>query len=363
MFAPNTDAITTQLTSDYAVNNFLMAWSHALLNTSLYPLDPKPSWFDRIDGELSAAQKVTQTWLNQDYPDIAAALPQSLITYSNAFKPAADEIVPLLAAKTLSEDDRATLVALFEELRKAARTQHWRVLGLQKKVTTFSAVVSDTAQKMSKDARDVIDSISASRKEVLALQARIGDLQQKLGATTADAKSAMTTAATTGASLTMTLMAFTISAGVGAAAFPVFGLIGAFIGIGLNAAKEAAKSEEVRQAIREIGELRVKLNAEQSQAAAMQSLAASLENLSDVVSASLTNMAGIVHHWDDICANLDLALEILDQPAVDLSALTPFTKIREAAAGWKAIAGHARKVQESVLKVESSPLTIVGEAA
>ena len=49
MLSPNVGAITSQVTSDYRVNNYLMAWAHTLLNTNLYPLSPKPSWFDGVD--------------------------------------------------------------------------------------------------------------------------------------------------------------------------------------------------------------------------------------------------------------------------------------------------------------------------
>ena len=63
----------------------------------------------------------TRTWLVNDYPGIAAALPQSLIDYANLFGPAVDEIAPLLARKPLSSGDRAQLVALFTALQSEAR--------------------------------------------------------------------------------------------------------------------------------------------------------------------------------------------------------------------------------------------------
>jgi hypothetical protein len=171
----------------------------------------------------------------------------------------------------------------------------------------------------------------------------------------------MSGAATTGASLTMTLMAFTISAG--AAAFPVFGLAGAFIGIAFNAAMEAAKSEEVLQAVREINDLTLKLNKVQTQAAALETMATSLQNLRDVVGASFNNMVGTAHHWDDVNAGLGLALELLAQPAVDLTRLSPFANLRAAAADWRKIAAGASKVQSSVLKVAPDPIVVGGAAA
>ncbi len=363
MFAPKPDTLVTQLNADYAVNSFLMAWGQTLVNTALYPLDPKPVWFDPIATELTAAQMATRTWLVNDYPSIAAALPQSLIDYANLFGPAVDEIAPLLARKPLASGDRAQLVALFTALQSEAQDQSARVATLRGKVDQFAKMAAAKAEKLSGQSRDVIQSLAEDRRQVLALQARIAELQHRLGLTTEAAKRSMSGAATTGASLTMTLMAFTIQAGVGAAAFPVFGLVGAFIGIAFNAAMEAAKSEEVLQAVREINDLTLKLNKVQAQAAALETMATSLQNLRDVVGASFSNMVGTAHHWDDVNAGLGLALELLAQPAVDLTLLSPFANIRAAAADWRKIAAGANKVQGSVLKVAPDPIVVGGAAA
>lgn len=363
MFAPKPDTLITQLNADYAVNSFLMAWGQTLVNTTLYPLDPKPTWFDRIAGELTAAKLATKTWLVNDYPGIAAVLPQSLINYANAFAPAVEEIVPLLAKKPLGSGDREQLVALFGELRSEAGDQAATVATLRGKVDQFAKLAAAKAEKLSAGAREVVQSLAEDRRQVLALQARIAELQHRLGLTTQAAKSSMSGAATTGASLTMTLMAFTIQAGIGAAAFPVFGLVGAFVGIAFNAAMEAAKSEEVLQAVREINELTLKLSKVQTQAATLETMAASLENLRDVAGASHSNMVGTAHHWDDVTGGLDLALELLAQPAVDLTKLSPFANLRAAAADWAKIAEGAKKVQGSVLQVAPHPIEVGGAAA
>jgi hypothetical protein len=119
----------------------------------------------------------------------------------------------------------------------------------------------------------------------------------------------------------------------------------------------------VLQLIREIGDLQVKVSNEQFQVAALQTLESSLETLSDVATTSLTNMNGIVHHWDDIVKNLEAAREVLVQPAVDVSILTPFKKIREAAASWRLIIERAGRVQASSIQTESAPIILKGDAA
>lgn len=357
MLSPNMNAITSQVTSDYGVNSYLMAWAHTLLNTSLYPLDPKPPWFDGVAGELTKTKTQTQAWLVNDFPDIASALPQTLIDYANLFGPAVAELLPLLAGGNPKGAERASADELLSALHAAAGRHQWRVLGLQRKVVAFANVVKDSSAKMGANAKEVRKTIGAAQKELLALQSRIAEFQRRLGVTTTEAKNSMSGAAMTGASITMTMLAFT----VGAAAFPIVGLAGAIIGIGVNAAREAAQSKEVLALIREIGELQGKLSAEQFQIAALESIAASFENLADVAAEALTCMEGTVHHWDDIVSNLAAARELVAQPEVDLTRISAFKELPAAATAWAKVAERARNIQNSVLQV-ADPI-VVGKSA
>lgn len=347
MLSPNTSALTAQVTSDYKVNNYLMAWAHTLLNTNLYPLDPKPEWYDAVATELTATKTKTQDWLNKEFPDIAATLPQALIEYANLFISAADELIPLVVGKNPKGDDRATVGELFGALHAAAVRHQFRVLGLQRKVVAFSKVAMDSSASLAKTAKKVKNDIKKADTELLALQSRIAELQRRLGITTTEAKNSMSGAAMTGASISMTLLAFT----VGAAAFPIVGLAGAIIGIGINAAKEAAGSNEVLALVREIGELQVKLSGQQFQVAALETIANSFDNLSDVCAEALTSMEGTVHHWDDIVTNLAAARELIKQPEVDLSKIAAFDDLPAAAKNWATIAERARNIQNSVMVV------------
>jgi predicted nucleic acid-binding Zn-ribbon protein len=347
MLSPNTAALTAQVTSDYRVNNYLMAWAHTLLNTNLYPLTPKPEWYDGVATELTATKTKTQDWLNHEFPDIAATLPQALVEYANLFISAADELIPLVVGTNPKGDDRDTVDELFEALHAAAVRHQFRVLGLQRKVVAFAKVVMDSSESLGKTAKKVKNDIKKADTEMLALQSRIAELQRRLGITTTEAKNSMSGAAMTGASISMTLLAFT----VGAAAFPIVGLAGAIIGIGINAAKEAAGSNEVLALVREIGELQVKLSEQQFQMAALETISTSFEKLSDVCSEALTSMEGTVHHWDDIVTNLAAARELIKQPEVDLSKLKAFDKLPEAAKNWTTIAERARNIQKSVMVV------------
>jgi hypothetical protein len=357
MLSPNTAAITSQVTSDYRVNNYMMAWAHTLMNTTLFPLNPKPAWYDGVATELAATKTTTQEWLTKDFSDIAAALPQTLISYANLFGPGVDEMVPLVTGKNPKGTDRETVADVLEALHAAAVKHHFRVRGLQNKMIAFAKVAQASSKKMIDNAKEVRKTIGEADKDLLALQGRVAELQRRLGITTTEAKNSMTGAAMTGASITMTMLAFT----VGAASFPIFGLAGAIIGIGIKAAQEAAQSKEVLALIREIGELQSKVSAQQFQMAAMETIAASFENLSDICTEALTSMEGSVHHWDDIVNNLAAAQELVAHAEVDLSTINAFKELRNAATNWATIGDRARKIQGSLMRV-TEPI-IVGSAA
>lgn len=356
MLAPNPETIVTQLTSDYAVNSFLMAWSHTLMNTALYPVDPKPKFFDKIAGELDQAKKVTRPWLIEEYPAIAAALPQSLIDYGNKVVPILGLLRPELAK---ARPDRQLLIELVDALRAEAREQQAKVVALRDKVAAYAPQVAAVAKEAAKQAQEVIASAGEANRKVLSLQSRIVELQRQLAVVSADAKHAMSGAATTGASVSMTMISFTVTAAVGTASFPVFGLVGAFIGIGINAALEAAKSREVLNLLREIGQLSLDLNAEQHQAAALRTIAGSLERLSDQSGSAAVGMVSSLHHWEDICGDLDLLRELLGQPALEPGQLLPLAAVRlkAAEAAWEKIVDGAIKIQASALKV-TAPIEI-----
>jgi hypothetical protein len=359
MLSPDVNAITSQVTYDYGVNAYLMAWAHTMLNTSLCPLDPKPVWFDGIASEISATQTKTQEWLTSQYPKIASGLPQALIEYANSFEASASLLIPLVAGGNPSGDKRKAVADLVADLLAEAREHAFAVRGLQKNVREFSELVTKSSAAMSASVKKVRATITSSMKDLIALQSRIADLQNRLGVTTTEAKNSMQGAAMTGATLSMTMLAVT----VGAMSFPIFGLAGAVIGIGINAAMEAAKSKEVLALIREINELRLKVNAEQTQIAALESIAVQFDRLANVATDSLTNMQGVVHHCDDIVAGLSFVQEVVAQPAADLSQLTPFRTLSGAIAGWKTVRQRAQNIQSSVMRTTVETIVVSGDAA
>ena len=363
MFAPNPDAVGVQLSSDYAANVQLSVWSHALLNTNLFPIDPKPSWFDRVAADFAGAQSTTKKWLFEDYPSLAAALPQSLIDYGNTFGAGVDELIPLMAKPTLSAQDRADVRDVIGEMKKQAVTQQFRVRGMQKKVEAFSKFVIATAAKMQKHQTDILASLGEARKDVEKLQSRITDIYRELGITATEAKIAMEGAAMKGISIAGSLLTFTIGAAVttGVSA-PVIGVAIAILALTIGAIEEKAKSESVLAKIREITALQVKLTSEQAQAASLQSIVNAIDALNGHARTSMTNMTGSVHYWDDILDGLETAAEIVALDDVDPKKFTMFRTLAAAKKSWETIVDHAGNIQRSVLRLEP-PIEIGGTAA
>jgi len=123
MLSPNPGALTSQVTSDYRVNNYLMAWAHTLLNTNLFPVDPKPEWFDTVATELATTKQTTRQWLHEDFPKIAAKLPQVLIEYANLFDSAVKELLPLVAFTNPQGDDTAAWAQKIQNLASGTQVQ------------------------------------------------------------------------------------------------------------------------------------------------------------------------------------------------------------------------------------------------
>jgi hypothetical protein len=362
MFAPAAESLIVLLSADYAVNAALAVWSHAMLNTDVFALPSKPAWFDGVAGHIKSAKETTEPWLNKDYPQIAAALPQSLIDYGIKFVNIANEMIPLVA-KPLSADDRETLVDLLEELKKEATTQQFRVKGLQKKVETFTAFANQTAATLAKDQKDVMATIKDKSEGLTKLQSRIIELYRELGVSETEAKNQMAGAAMKGLSIAGSLFVYSIATAVTAtASAPIISVGIGIIALTYAAIVEKAHSESVLSKIREITELQAKIPVEQQQAASLQAVVASMETLSDLTRMSQTNMAGSVHYWDDITSGLALALELLEKEALDPTTLTPFKTLAGAKATWQKILEAARNVQSSVFNVQP-PVVVKGEAA
>lgn len=362
MFAPGPEALGTQLASDYGVNASLAVWAHALLNTNLYPLQPKPAWFERVSGNLEAARTTTRSWLNTEYSGIASALPQSLVDYGHTFVAAADQLIPYFS-RPMTPADRRSALAILDELRSEAVMQQFRVRGLQKKVEAFSTFVMSTSATLSKDQRDVMASLKGASADVLKLQERITDLYRELGVTATEAKNAMSGAAMKGVSIAGTMMVYSMTVAVTAGtSLPVIGLAIGVLALTIGALQEKAHSESVLTKLREITQLQTKLSGEQVQAAALQAVAASIDSLSDVARMSMTNMAGTVHYWDDITSGLALAGEIVAQDSFDARTLTPFNTLGQAKAAWLKIIESAKNVQNSVFELHD-PIRIEGTAA
>ena len=117
--------------------------------------------------------------------------------------------------------------------------------------------------------------------------------------------------------------------------------------------------------MREINDLTLKLNKVQAQAAALETMATSLQNLRDVVGASFEQHGG---HRPPLGRRQRRSRPrprvARSSPArVDLTLLSPFANIRAAAADWRKIAAGANKVQGSVLKVAPDPIVVGGAAA
>ena len=120
MFAPDTAAITEQLSADYAANAYLMAWGHTLMNTSLYNEDAKTALtgIATMWETLAVKLEAVMTTLKSEKVDAKIAVQKMNINAARtSWKQTADwaEKIQNLAAGTVVQPplQHASLLAAF----------------------------------------------------------------------------------------------------------------------------------------------------------------------------------------------------------------------------------------------------------
>lgn len=220
ILAPDVSAVTDLLTNNFSSGNALTVWAHAVLNTVLHPLDPKPTWFDTLDAQLQTAQTPASQWVNTDGPAVAAGVTQGFIDYGDTFVNAAKDLAPIVAqalanpGRTPDEQQRADVLAVLNRLTEIATTQRDAATGFHQTVSAFTEQIMAVRDQLTTDIENVSQTIQSDQDEVFRLNAHIASIQAQLATTTLTAQNAEQAAAKTGVQLVFTLFTFVVSAAV-----------------------------------------------------------------------------------------------------------------------------------------------------
>ena len=280
LLAPaSSDDLVGQLADVFQATNQLTAWAHALLNIVLYPLDPKPDWYDPLNDALQEANAGTLDWVTVQGPAIAAGVPQAYIDYANLFGAAATQLQKQVSAAVAQPDGQPTpdqvqaLIQILMALRGQAADSATGVSTLQAEMSAFAGQLGTWRTTIGTAVQAANATITADRADVDAMQSQIASLLEKLGASTEDANNAAKSAAIAAVSLVLTVLTFTIVSSVTAgAAVPVMAIAGGLISTSTGSTEATLSEREVDTDLAAITELQARLTAENQQIAAIQNI-------------------------------------------------------------------------------------------
>ncbi len=368
ILAPDPDIVTRLLSANFVVANAMTAWAQALVDTTLYPLDPRPSWFIQLNQNLEAAHASTLDWLTCDGPSVLAAFPQSVINYANTFAAVQARLRGLVTevcaspGKTPNVIQSRAIRDLLTTLKNTAELQRTTADGLQVGMLKFAKTVAQMHGALDQDIRAAQMTLDEDDKKVIAFQNRLGELQRKLGALLTADENAEQSAAITGATIVKDVFLVSLVAIV-----PILGPV-SFVGmavaglsIGFNLIQDRLKQKDVQEVMGAITETQVSMTAEQQQIAALQGILLTLESLHEKTSQASRGFNDLVPLWADIEDHLEVVLETLDQPNVDLSLISAFLTLELAASYWETLLTRAGNIQASSLQA-TTPVTVTLKA-
>lgn len=361
VLAPDVGSVSNVLAQNLGVCTALTSWSNALLNTSLYPLDPKPSWYDALDTQLGAARAAAQQWVDTDGPSVMAHVPQSFIDFGNLFAAAAPDMQSTMTAisaapgHTATSDQTELLSQSIAALFQLAQQQQTLALAQQATVKGFADKIRSQHDALTTTIAGAEATLTADNSTIADLQSRIASLQNTLGINSTDAANHGQAAMTSAISLFGTLFIFGLTTiATGGAAAPLLGIAVATVAISTNAAKDSSDDKSVQANLVALGQAQSQLTADDAQVAGLRAILGTLQCLIQC-NAAVTYAADIiVPIWNDLVARLGLVNEIFQQKSVDFTLASALTSISDAVTSWSSIVTNATNVQESALTMTSA---------
>jgi Bacillus haemolytic enterotoxin (HBL) len=361
LLAPGGAGVSSLLVQNLGIGNALTAWSGALLNTSLYPLDPKPAWYDPLNAKLQIARTASQQWVETDGPNVLSQAPQSLIDFGNLFAATAADLQSTLAAigtAPPSADHLSSLVQDIQLLIANAQTQSSTAATLQASVAAFAASIQAQRAGIEADVASASATLQADEETVTDYQDRIAALQAKLGIDTDQALDDSQSAAKASLSLFGSLFVYTLAAiATDGASLPLMAVASGAIGTSAGGAGAASADESVQSDLAALGVLETQLTAEDQQVAGLQAILGTLHRLDNLNSATGNALDALTPLWDDITVRLQFVAEELGQPSVDVTRIDALTGLADSIAAWSAIVAAATNVQSSTLTV-ATPVSV-----
>ncbi len=368
LLAPDVDGASAVMAQNFGVCTALTAWSNALLNTTLYPLDPKPTWYDGLQTQLQSCNAAARTWVETSGPSVVAGAPQSFIDFGNLFNAAAPDVESTMTAITASNgtataDQMSLLTQTISTLLAQAQSAQTAAGTFQSTVKTFADTIRMQHDALATTISNAEATLTADEKQIAKLQRTIASLQNTLGIDSTSAANTAMSANMSGLTLFGTLLVFSLfTIGSGGAASPLIAIATAAVTVSVNGARNASQSRSVQADLEALGEDQQMLDADHAQTAGLRAILNMLDKLLECNTAVAYAADIIVPIWDDVVARLEYTSEVLTQPTLDLTKVSALTMFSEAATKWTSIVTAATNVQASSMSMTGN-ITLSAQAS
>jgi hypothetical protein len=361
-FDLDVSAEKTKLLTFFQLRTVMSSYSRGVLYATLYDptLGNKPDWYDTVVGHLTATQTQSQRWFDTVAPPLTA-LPQTYINFADSFLGQMPQLIAamqsLIASQAPNDDkDLDTVKSILDELATIARAQS-NAIALRK--SDLHAYLSDLAQAingLTEGANTVNDAIADEKKEVQDTTDAIAALQMQLQA---DIRAVIGSSVVAFIGLIGMIVAIAL-----AVANPVAGMIagavvgalvlaGGVIGTALTSVSVVADQNAIIQKQSE-------LSTENQQIVVLNSLALTLNRLTDTYKDPGFDLSGLAATWSTMNTNLEDVRDLIIAERTDKDGLrSVLADFNNLASMLEALTQFSTQLQEAALTGDATPIQIL----
>ncbi|HVB63346.1 MAG TPA: HBL/NHE enterotoxin family protein [Nitrolancea sp.] len=344
--APDTTGTQTQLTTTLNANTVITAYTHALQNAVVQPLDGQGSWYSTFNANLKLAQQHAQVWIDTLGPEVFATIPQSIINYSNTFTAGTNDILQILGEiqgvptpqqqQNINDLINAILVTLQQEQLTLTNTY----TQLQAFLTTVQG--DHTALLSGQNSAQA--QVQIDQTQLAKIQAKINSIQQQIQS---DSQKALISEIGLGVAIFVTIAAIALTVATGGIAAPVAIAVGV-IGIGAAIAGTVIFSKEVSQDFDDLYAEQKELTDEQAQVSALTGITTSINALVTANEAATQALSDVLDTWSVLEKKLQsVVTDLQNAEAADVPAIIEALDLQAAQLAWSQLVSFANGMQTS----------------
>lgn len=347
MLSPNPNLVQELLTNLYISHHSLNCAALALRNLHLYlPQDPKPNWYEEIDQNIRILQHPADDWLFNHGPQVIIGIPQEFIYYCDHFR---------IFARNAQHNNIDLLQHQLHWLRHRVSDLPQLASNYHQQIQPFISRFSEQKSALEQAIHAAEQTLSADRDKVEQLQSRIDSLYRKISSQTAHAHDEMTQVTSSGAAATFALLTygFEVALAVGAQSFPLVGLGVALVGLTYSSIMNAIHQQEVIDELRQISQLKLQIQKESQEIAALQIIRSSLNKAEEAIETIRRDLS-FQPVWQSELQKLADLNDQLSQPGIDPQQLESIRKLPVAVLAWERISAMSSNIQRASSGFSSS---------